>query len=459
MIPHCLRTDISPAPFRTAKPKENPIVTSRITENYPRQRNALTFSGAFAALLCAACLLPASAIGRDKTSPPAQTAVSEKKSDLKELRGKIETLKKEKAKTEGQRATVEKQIQGTQKKISATQLELQTLAKRHASLQATLKNLGSQTTQLERRIREQQAQLERLVYQQYVRGNPDALRLLLNGEDPNQLARDLDYLASIGKARSQLVEEIQDALRRKQALAAETSERASDLADVEARQKQQHDKLIAQQEERKKNLEKISATLSEQKHKLAELQRDEKNLSRLIDNLAAKAARDAQARKTGRAKIRKQTGGKSATAEISNENTPETMPAGSFQKLKGRLHLPVRGSIVNRFGGERLEGSTWKGLFIRAGSGNNVKAIAAGQVVFADWMRGFGNLVIVDHGDNYLTIYGNNDSLLKRVGDTVQGGDNIARVGNSGGNPESGLYFELRYRGQPVDPLKWVDLK
>ena len=106
----------------------------------------------------------------------------------------------------------------------------------------------------------------------------------------------------------------------------------------------------------------------------------------------------------------------------------------------------MKGVIANRFGGPRHEGGAWKGLFIRAEAGSEIKAIASGQVVFADWMRGFGNLLIVDHGSQYLSIYGYSDSLLKQVGDNVRGGDTIASAGNSGGNPESGLYFELRHQ-------------
>jgi septal ring factor EnvC (AmiA/AmiB activator) len=146
-------------------------------------------------------------------------------------------------------------------------------------------------------------------------------------------------------------------------------------------------------------------------------------------------------------------------ADIKSEGTPQATPAGSFAHLKGELRLPARGLVSNRFGGARQEGGTWKGLFIRANPGSEVKAIAGGRVVFAEWMRGFGNLMIVDHGSSYLSIYGNNDALLKQVGDTLRGGETIAAVGNSGGNPESGLYFELRHQGQPLDPLKWVNLK
>jgi murein hydrolase activator len=112
---------------------------------------------------------------------------------------------------------------------------------------------------------------------------------------------------------------------------------------------------------------------------------------------------------------------------------------------------------MNRFGAPREGGGvSWKGLFIRAAGGTAVKAIAAGQVVFSEWLRGFGNLIIVDHGEGYMSLYSNNESLYKQVGDRVQPGDAIATVGNSGGQPATGLYFEMRHQSRPVNPLLWV---
>ena len=189
------------------------------------------------------------------------------------------------------------------------------------------------------------------------------------------------------------------------------------------------------------------------------MQRDEKRLSQLIERLAKIIATKPVPRKETRSSVKKSAVGWAEPVGINNENTPEAAPAGNFAQLKGRLRLPARGVVSNRFGSPRQEGSSWKGLFIQASLGVEVKAIAGGRVVFADWMRGFGNLMIVDHGDNYLTIYGNNEALLKQVGERVRGGDSIASVGNSGGNAESGLYFELRHQGQPLDPIKWVNLK
>lgn len=122
--------------------------------------------------------------------------------------------------------------------------------------------------------------------------------------------------------------------------------------------------------------------------------------------------------------------------------------------------MPVKGELANRFGSPRESGSIkWQGLFIRSAGGNEVKAIAGGEVIFADRLRGFGNLMILDHGNHYMSLYGNNAAIHKRVGSKVKSGDTIATVGNSGGNAETGLYFELRYQGKPFDPLSWVKLK
>jgi septal ring factor EnvC (AmiA/AmiB activator) len=128
-----------------------------------------------------------------------------------------------------------------------------------------------------------------------------------------------------------------------------------------------------------------------------------------------------------------------------------------FATLKGRLRLPVRGELANQFGASREEtGVHWKGVFIRSNTGETVHAIADGRVVYADWLRGFGNLLILDHGEGYMSLYANNEGLLRQVGEKVRSGDAIASVGASGGHAESGLYFELRRDGKPFDPMKWT---
>jgi septal ring factor EnvC (AmiA/AmiB activator) len=144
------------------------------------------------------------------------------------------------------------------------------------------------------------------------------------------------------------------------------------------------------------------------------------------------------------------------------ESVPQPGEAlsASFSSLRGKLRLPVAGDLTGRFGAPRgAAGTEAKGVFIRAPEGQPVRAIAPGQVVYSDWMRGFGNLLIVDHGEAYLSIYANNESVLKRVGELVATGETIATTGASGGNEETGLYFELRHLGKAFDPLRWVRLK
>lgn len=414
-------------------------------------------------LLCAAVLTASPMMARDKSpGPAADTEIAEKKTNLRELRGQIESLRKEMAATEDKRAGAANQLKDVEREISTAQRELHDLSGQKNRLQGTLKDLGKQEQELTERLDHLHAQLERLAYRQYLQGTPDALRLMLNGEDPNQLARDLYYLGAVGRARNQMLHETETLLERKKSLAENMRERAEELSSVETRQKEQHAKLVAKREQRKEVLDRMSSKISEQRKEIGNLQRDEKQLTQLIAKLnRIIAARPAPRKETVTKSVsqEKRLAGRASASELANEGTPEASPAGSFAALKGSLRLPVRGAVTNRFGGARQEGNTWKGLFIRAPQGSDIKAVAGGRVVFADWMRGFGNLMIVDHGGSYLSIYGYNDAMLKQVGDSVRGGDSIATAGNSGGNPESGLYFELRHQGQPIDPLKWATLK
>ncbi|MQY50704.1 peptidoglycan DD-metalloendopeptidase family protein [Rhodocyclus tenuis] len=427
-------------------------------------------------LLSSGAALAANANAHAKDTPPVRE-VADKRNDLKDLRGQIEAMRKDLANAEGSRADAADQLKDVEREISIMQRDLRDLATQRSDLQAALARLATQSRDMESRVSGQQQQLEQLIRHHYLQGDPDVMRLLLNGDDPNQIARDLHYLAAVGHARGELVHEIENALAQKQALAADTRERAAELAQVEAQQKAKSEALVQRREQRRAALEKISARISAQRKEIGAKERDERRLTQLVDRLAKiiaarpaprreappaeKPAERSPERNTPREERGRPTPAKPETrpTEIVNERTPQAQDSGSFARLKGDLRLPVRGTISNRFGSARPEGGTWKGLFVRAAAGSEVRAIASGRVVFADWMRGFGNLLIVDHSDGYLSIYGNNDALLKQVGDNVRGGDAIAAVGDSGGNPESGLYFELRHQGQPLDPLKWVSVR
>ena len=422
------------------------------------------------ALLIFFALTVSPAAAQKSTSAPE---IAEKRADLDGLRQRIDSLRKELSSNEGTRADAADRLRESERQISRLQRQLHDLSSQRSHLQNQLTALETQSRTLASTLAQQQTQLEQLLYRQYLRGDPDSLQLLLNGDDPNQMARDLHYLSAIATARSALMGEIRQTIQQKKTLAAQTRERSSELAEVESEQRKQHSELDKERQAHKALFAEISDKVRSQRREIGALQRDEKRMSQLVERLSRILAQQAAAARAAEAQRRKQMEEAARRAAAGKPPAPSSekpgrepenqyVPApsdGSFAKLKGKLRLPVQGTVSGRFGGAREGGGQWRGVFIRAGNGNPVRAIAKGRVVFAEWMRGFGNLLIIDHGDAYLSIYGNNEALLKQVGQAVQGGDTVATVGNTGGNPESGLYFEIRRQGQPIDPLSWATLK
>lgn len=373
-----------------------------------------------------------------------------KREELKGLQERIQALQKDLAKTEGSRADAAEELRETEQAISDANRRLRELNGERARAQASLDHLNLQSQKLSSRIAAQQAQLGRLLTRQYYAGETDALRHLLSGDDPNQLARDAHYLGLLSHAKAGLIRDLGGILEEKKHLASLAHDKTAELAEIEKNQQRERSGLVEQQKQRQAVLARISDRIKTQRREVEKLKRDEKRLARLIEGLGRIVA-----------KPKPPASSRAQAPALRNERTPDAaLPADAFARQKGRLALPTRGELANGFGTPRQDGgTTWKGVFIRADGGAEVKAIAPGRIVFADWLRGFGNLAIVDHGDGYLSVYGNNESLYKAVGDPVKAGETIASVGNSGGNPETGLYFELRHLGQPIDPLKWVSLR
>jgi septal ring factor EnvC (AmiA/AmiB activator) len=289
---------------------------------------------------------------------------------------------------------------------------------------------------------DQEALAARLLRLQQRQGSPDRLRLALEGKDAATVARHIAYYGYIQRARAGLI----GALRRQgeelAALEREARERRDALAANEAEQAAEARRLEKERATRAALATKLAGELERGRREIGRLKRDEARLARLVEELArALAAREAAPRPRGR-----------RVEGVADESVAAT----AFEKLRGRLKLPVAGEVANRYGGARGEGGTWKGLFIRSPNGETVRAVADGLVVYADWLRGFGNLLILDHGKGYMSLYGHNEGLLRQVGQKVRGGDPIAHVGQAAGEPESGLYFELRREGKTFDPMSWV---
>jgi murein hydrolase activator len=369
---------------------------------------------------------------------------ADEKAALGELRSRIEQAKKDLAAAEGAHGEAADQLRASETAISEASRSLRALAERQRDARADLRQLASDRREARDQLAGEQARVEALLRARYLNGDERLLKLILSGDNPNRIARELTYYEYVLAAQSDLVRELRAKTDRIAAVERRTQEASDALANLEREAQAEQARLVAQAAERRKVLASISDQISGQRRQIQTLERNETRLSRLVDELA-KATRSAPPPPGGVAR---------------NERVPVPGAIGSFSAAKGRLRLPVRGELAGRFGAPRQGSSlTWKGVLILAPEGEEVRAVAPGRVVFADWMRGFGNLLILDHGENYLTIYGYNEAVLKKVGDTVHAGDVIATVGSTGGAGTSGLYFEIRHEGKPFDPLTWVSLK
>jgi len=373
-------------------------------------------------------------------SVAAAAAPNANEEELRALRGRIEKLQRDLTAAEESRGEATDQLKASEKAVSEAQRELYSLSRDRRSIESQLESIAAGERDARAKLAEQEALAGRLLRLQYRQGAPDRLRLVLEGEDAAGVARHIAYYGYIQRARAAIISELRRQGETLVALEREAVTRRGDLAQNEAAQAAEAMRLERERAERVKVVARISGDIARGRKEIGRLKRDEERLAKLVDQIAkALAAPPAPAK--GKRVDR--------VADASAASQP-------FEHLKGRMQLPVRGELANQYGSTREEDATWKGLFIRSVSGETIHAVADGRVVYADWLRGFGNLLILDHGKGYMSLYANNEALLSQVGETVRGGDPIARVGASGGQGESGLYFELRRDGKTFDPLKWV---
>jgi septal ring factor EnvC (AmiA/AmiB activator) len=370
---------------------------------------------------------------------------------LRELHARIEALKQEIAAAEGNRAEAADALKSSEEAISAANRELKNLTDQRVAAQVRLQDLGRQSKAAQEGAAGESMRLARLLHDQYIRQERGYAQLLFSGENPAAATRELQYATYVSRAQARLIGSLRDNLNELTRLANAARDESIALAEIESHQLAEREHLARESEAKRRVLAQLAQKINAQRSEVSTLEENEKRLTRLIEKLGR------MGKPKEPEKEKPKAGEKPAGPGIRNDQVPEAGLAGVFAALRGKLRLPARGELTNRFGTPREDGgTTWKGLFIRAVQGEEVKAVAPGKVVFSDWMRGFGNLLIVDHGGDYLSIYGNNETLFKQVGESVTSGDTVGRVGNSGGNPETGLYFELRYQGKPFDPLVWI---
>ncbi|CAH1211752.1 Septal ring factor EnvC, activator of murein hydrolases AmiA and AmiB [Candidatus Nitrotoga sp. BS] len=360
--------------------------------------------------------------------------------ELNNLRKQISELLKELEETSESQSEATDELRESERAISNSKRRLAELSAQHHAADQTLESLQRQSQQLEKYIQKQQTMLSKLLYQQYLGGKQEYFKLLLNNHDPDQTAREMRYYEYIARSRSTWLNMLRTNLAQLDDVIQLTQQKSKEIAALQEEENAQKQTLEKDKLARQHVISQFAQQLKQQRHEIGRLQRDENRLSQLVAKLAKMLTRQ------------------KSKGVLNNDKLPDNRFDGKpFEQLKGKLSLPVMGTVVNKFGSARSDSAvSWKGLQLRAASGQPVKSVAAGRVVFADWLRGFGNLLIVDHGKGYMSLYGNNETLFKQVGDILHGGDTIAAVGNSGGNEDYGVYFELRHRGEPIDPIKWI---
>jgi septal ring factor EnvC (AmiA/AmiB activator) len=407
--------------------------------------------------------------GEAKKTTPSK--VNQTKQELSDVQKKLEDMKKALDSSQEAHQDAADALKESEVAISATNKKLHEINQLQQKNKQKLNQLTQQSEKITKQLQNQQAILGKQLYTQYTKGEQDHARMILQNQNPNEIARDLHYFSYIAKARADLIKKMQSNLQELDTLNEKTAEALAEVSALKAEQVAEKINLQAQKQAKSAVVKQLSTQIAEQRTQIQKLSRDEKNLSNLVEKLAKIAQEQERQRKLAATKPEKKSSQNSNLTEnplkpkqkevvARNEAEPSAEISGvNFSALKGKLRLPVRGSVLNRFGASREDtGISWKGLFIQAAEGAEVKSVAGGRVVFADWMRGFGNLIIIDHGQGYMSLYGNNQAILKSVGTSVGAGDVIASVGNSGGNETNGLYYELRRQSQPFDPLSWSNL-
>ncbi|MCG7562731.1 MULTISPECIES: peptidoglycan DD-metalloendopeptidase family protein [Pseudoalteromonas] len=278
----------------------------------------------------------------------------------------------------------------------------------------------------------QKKRLQRLLAAQlksaYVTGSHDYSKMLLNQQHAAALERTISYYDYFNQARIAQLEALKSVFAKLAENRAQLERKKKQLLALQDQQTARRDELMLAQNARKTHLNKLNDKLSQAKAAIAYLEENEQTLISTLETLASEQA-----------------------------SSPEQYVAQlqGLQRLKGKLAWPLDGRLKHRFGQRKHVGMNWKGVVIRGSNGTPVNSVAPGQVVYADWLNGFGWVIVLDHGEGFMSLYGHAQTLLKDVGDQVMPGEPIALVGQSGGQTDPGLYFEIRHKGSAVDPVKW----
>lgn len=348
--------------------------------------------------------------------------------ELEQLRSNIRHLQERLDAIRSEHAAMREELRDTERRISGLVNSLKRLEAETRAHKREIERLrGEQSTQ-QGRLAAHRKVLGAQIRAAYAIGRQEFLKMLLNQEDAAAVGRVLRYYDYFHKARSEEIERARTTLERLAVVRDRIEQESAALERKQAAQQREKDALEASYRERERVVARLNRDLEQKGQELARMMENERRLEDLLQALH--------------------------DLLIDVPASPEGHRP--FAELRGKLPWPARGRVDPSFGKDRGIGRlVWNGVRIRAPEGEDVRAVSHGRVAFADWLRGYGLLIIVDHGDGYMSLYGHNQTLYKETGDWVEAGELIAAVGRSGGQEESALYFEIRHDGRPADPVRW----
>ena len=350
-----------------------------------------------------------------------------KELELEEVRERISDLKKSMDQSAEERDRLTSELQELEVAISGQRIRIKEIEREQGYTEKKKQALDADLAEREAHLDTESSQLAAQVRSAYMSGSQEKIRLLLNQRDPATLGRLMAYYRYLNNYRAGNISAVIEQIRELDALRSQIAAEAARLSELAKRKYAELGRLNAAQENRQTLLAGLRKKIADEGQEVERLAAQEKDLTRLIAEL---------------------------TSILSDYPISSEEP---FSKHKGKLTWPVVGRLMHDFGQPRVGGTIkWNGVVFAAPRGQEVRAIYHGRVAFADWLAGMGLLVIVDHGEGYMTLYGYNETILKNAGDWVAPGDVIATVGDSGGQPQAGLYFELRRGTKPVNPRRWV---
>ena len=360
---------------------------------------------------------------------PAQASESQEyEAQLRQLQDNIQRLQKELESVQGARDELREQLQKSESEIGTLLKNIERIEQQLKRQEQELQSLHQERSELQLAQQEQQQEVSYQIQAAYQLGRQSQVKLLLNQESPQRVSRLLRYYDYLLEARNEKIQAYLATLDRLEQLEPEIIAQTRSLEDNRNALQERHRQLSRHQSERRDTLNALNSRITSTDRELAQMQSDRERLEQLLTEMSSAIA----------------------NLQLPDGDQP-------FSQRKGKLPWPTDGRVLHRFGSAQFaEKMQWNGMLIGAPAGQAVLAVHHGRVVFSDYFRGHGLLLIVDHGEGFMTLYAHNQSLFKETGDWVSAGERIASVGNTGGQKNAALYFEIRRNGQPTDPSAWL---